>query len=312
MTADLYENFRKGAPACVRIGTGGISRDPTASAAKGVFRNNAGKKGIQMIIRSKFLALATGTLALAMSTTALSTARAAYPEKPITVVVAYDAGGSTDVTGGFAPSFSSIGLLGAPILMDAYGSSVAIPVMLLILFQSPLLFTTATMIAEAQRTAGGRPIAAAVNAVKATLLSPMILSIVVGMGFNLTGVHVPDAVMKAADYAAATVLPCACFTLGTALSFGKLSGKFGQALVLAVMKTVLHPVLTWVLAVEVFHLPPDWLAPAVTAAALPIGVNVYAFAERYQTGRELVSMSLLLSTLMSPISISVAFMVAMG
>jgi len=50
----------------------------------------------------------------------------------------------------------------------------------------------------------------------------------------------------------------------------------------------------------------------VTAAALPIGVNVYAFAERYQTGRELVSMSLLLSTLMSPISISVAFMVAMG
>ena len=98
MTIDLYGNFRKGGPACVRIGTGGISRDPTVSAAKGVFRNNAGKKGIQMIIRSKFLALATGTLALAMSTTALSTARAAYPEKPITVVVAYDAGGSTDVT----------------------------------------------------------------------------------------------------------------------------------------------------------------------------------------------------------------------
>ena len=51
-----------------------------------------------MITRSKFLALATGTLALAMSTTALSTAQAAYPEKPITMVVAYDAGGSTDVT----------------------------------------------------------------------------------------------------------------------------------------------------------------------------------------------------------------------
>ena len=51
-----------------------------------------------MITRSKFLALATGTLALAMSTTALSTAQAAYPEKPITMVVAYDAGGSTEVT----------------------------------------------------------------------------------------------------------------------------------------------------------------------------------------------------------------------
>ncbi|WP_448204400.1 tripartite tricarboxylate transporter substrate binding protein [Azospirillum sp. sgz302134] len=46
-----------------------------------------------MNIRSKFLALAASVLAL----TAAS-AQAAYPEKPITMIVAYDAGGSTDVT----------------------------------------------------------------------------------------------------------------------------------------------------------------------------------------------------------------------
>jgi len=216
------------------------------------------------------------------------------------------------VVGGFGASFSSIGLLGAPILMEAYGSAVAVPVMLLILFQSPLLFTTATMFAEAQRTSGGRPVAAALNAIKATMLSPMILSIVLGMTVNLVQIPMPEAIMKAANVLAATVLPCACFTLGSSLAYGKLSGKFGQAAVMAILKTVLHPALTWVLAAKVFMLPPDWLAPAVTAAALPIGVNVYAFAERYQTGRELVSMSLLISTLMSPISISVAFMVAMG
>ncbi|MBP2228212.1 putative permease [Azospirillum agricola] len=213
---------------------------------------------------------------------------------------------------GFATSFSSIGLLGAPILMDAYGSGVALPVMLLIVFQSPLLFTTATIIAEALRSSGGRPIPTALAAVKATLLSPMILSIVLGLAVNLLHVPMPEVVLKAASLIASTVLPCACFTLGTALSYSPLTGKLIPATVMALMKVALHPALTWVLAAKVFHLPPDWMAPAVTAAALPIGINVYAVAERYQAGRELVSMSLLISSMLSPLSISIAFIVATG
>ncbi|MDQ2102922.1 tripartite tricarboxylate transporter substrate binding protein [Azospirillum isscasi] len=46
-----------------------------------------------MINRSKFLAFAAGALALAAAS-----AQAAYPEKPISLIVAYDVGGSTDVT----------------------------------------------------------------------------------------------------------------------------------------------------------------------------------------------------------------------
>lgn len=211
---------------------------------------------------------------------------------------------------GFATSFSSIGLLGAPILMDAYGSGVALPLMLLIVFQSPLLFTTVTIIAETLRSNGGRPIQTSLNAIKATLLSPMILAIALGLAVNLLHAPVPGAVMKAATLIGATVLPCACFTLGTALSYSPLTGRLLPATVMALMKVALHPALTWLLAVKVFHLPPDWLAPAVTAAALPIGINVYGVAERYQSGRELVSMSLLISSLLSPLSISLAYWVA--
>lgn len=213
---------------------------------------------------------------------------------------------------GFATSFSSIGLLGVPIILDAYGPSVAIPVMLLICFQSPLLFTCATMLAEVQRTSGGRPLPAALAAIKATVLSPMILSIVLGLGVNLFQIPMPDVVTKAVGLAAQTVLPCSCFTLGATLAFSPAAGNVLPATIMAVLKTIVHPALTWLLAVEVFHLPPDWLAPAVTAAALPIGINAFAFAERYQASRELVSMSLLISTILSPVSISVAFMVSMG
>lgn len=213
---------------------------------------------------------------------------------------------------GLASSFSNIALLGTPILMEAYGASVAVPVMLLIVFQSPLLFTTATLLAESQRSAGGRPLRAAGNAVKAAVFSPLVMSVFFGLVANLVQIPVPVAIMKGMGLLAQTVLPCACFTLGATLAFSPATGHLLPAAAMAVMKTGLHPLLTWLLAAKVFMLPPDWVAPAVTAAALPIGVNAYVFAERYQTSRELVSMSLLLSTLLSPVAISVAFMIAMG
>jgi len=220
---------------------------------------------------------------------------------------------------GFAASFSSIGLIGAPIILDAYGPSVAVPVMLLIVFQSPLLFTLATVVAETRRAENGRPRDAVVAAIRGTLFSPLILSIIVGLVVNQTRLPVPDVLMNAVDLISKTVLPCACFSLGAALSArldgarrGSSLGRIGQAATMALLKTVAHPLLTWVLATKVFMLSPYWLAPAVTAAALPIGINAYAFADRYNSERELVSLSLLFSTIVSPISISIAFMAAMG
>lgn len=213
---------------------------------------------------------------------------------------------------GLAGSFSNIALLGAPIIMEAYGPSVAVPVLLLIIFQSPLLFTVATMLAETQRSSGGRPVEAALTAIKATATSPLVVSVLLGLAANLIHLPVPGMVMKGLGLMSQTVLPCACFTLGATLAFSPVSGSVLPATFVSLMKTAVHPALTWVLATYVFDLPPDWIAPAITAAGLPIGVNAYVFAERYQAGRETVSMSLLISTLLSPISISVAFMVAHG
>lgn len=219
---------------------------------------------------------------------------------------------------GFAASFSNIGMIGAPIIMDAYGPSVAVPVMLLIVFQSPLLFTAATLVAECQRATGGRPLDAAWIGVKASLISPITVAIGAGLMINLLRLPVPASAMKAADLVAQTVLPCACFTAGATLA--RLANAVGgvgarpvlQASIMTVLKTVAHPVLTWLLAVKVFALSPVWIAAAVTAAALPVGINACAFAARYDSGREAVSLSMLISTLVSPFTISLAFLAAMA
>lgn len=210
---------------------------------------------------------------------------------------------------GLGSSFSNIALLGVPIILEAYGSAVAVPVMLLVVFQSPVLFTIATLLAEGQRGGGGKPLKAALTAVRATILSPLVMAVLLGVVFNLLKIPLPDMAWKSLGLLAQTVLPCACFTLGATLCAGPARGSLIPAAMMALFKTLLHPALTWVLAVKVFHLPADWLAAAVTAAALPIGMNAYVFAERY-AGRDIVSASLLLSTLFAPVSISLAFMVA--
>ena len=208
---------------------------------------------------------------------------------------------------GLAGSFSNIAQIGLPVIMEVYGPSVAVPVMLLIVFQSPVLFTLATTLAESQRSSSQQTFHAILVAVKATLLSPLVLSVELGFVVNLFGVPVPSMVARGFELLSQTVLPCACFSAGVTLAFNPAAGHIGSAVVMAVFKTVLHPLLTWVLATKVFMLAPEWLAPAVTAAALPIGINAYSFAERYQSGREAVSLSLLISTLMSPLTISAAF-----
>ncbi len=211
---------------------------------------------------------------------------------------------------GFAGSFSNLGLIGLPVITDVYGPAVAVPIALLILFQSPLLFTTATFLAESERTSRGMALHSSMLAIKGTLLSPVILAMVAGIALNLLGLSLPGSINRVGQLIAQTALPCACFALGASLAFNPTTGSLKHAASLTVLKNVIHPLITWFLAAKVFGLPMEWLAPAVVAASLPIGLNVYAFAERYKSGREVVAMSLLLSTIFFPVSISVAFLMA--
>lgn len=210
---------------------------------------------------------------------------------------------------GLASSFSNIAMIGLPVIMEARGPGAAVPVTLLIIFQSPLMFTLATTLAESQRTRGFRLLPTVLGAARATVMSPMVGAALLGLVLNQLGVTLPDVCDKGLDLLSRTVLPCACFSLGATIARTEPQGRVIPASVMAGLKTVIHPALTWFLAAKVFGLPPEWVVPAVAAAALPIGMNAYVFAERYQAGRELVSMSLLMSTLFSPISLSIAFMV---
>ena len=93
--------------------------------------------------------------------------------------------------------------------------------------------------------------------------------------------------------------------VGVTLAQTAIGPHLRGALGISLLKTVLHPVLMaaagWALGIR--GLP---LAVMVTAAALPVGANVFLFSQRYHKAEDLVTASVAVSTAMAVATISIA------
>ena len=83
-----------------------------------------------------------------------------------------------------------------------------------------------------------------------------------------------------------------------------IDGVLGRALVIVAIKNLLLPLLVWGVSIRL-GLPPVWQAVMVVMAALPVGINTYLFAERYECGQALAGTAVVVSTAVSVITLSV-------
>ena len=73
-----------------------------------------------------------------------------------------------------------------------------------------------------------------------------------------------------------------------------------------IAKLLLQPLIVATLAIVVFQLEYGlWVQVAILIAAQPVGVTPYLFASRYQVNVALASNAMLITTLISPITLSV-------
>ena len=74
---------------------------------------------------------------------------------------------------------------------------------------------------------------------------------------------------------------------------------------MTVTKLAIHPALAFVMAVFVLGLDPFLSAAVVIIAALPVGANVYIFAQHYNVAVQEASSAILISTGLSMVTIPV-------
>jgi malonate transporter and related proteins len=204
---------------------------------------------------------------------------------------------------GFGSAFGNSVLLGIPLVLTAFGDQASLPLFLLLAFHSTVLFTAITVIIEAGRGGGEALRAVPLRALKGLLGNPILWGMAAGMGFSLLHLRLPDAIDRWAVLLAGAAVPCALFSVGASLRAYRIVGALRPALVMVTLKLVAQPLAVWLLAVFVFEVPPLWAQVVTLIAALPVGVNVYVFATRYDAGQAESAAAILISNALSVVTL---------
>ncbi|MDX8451337.1 AEC family transporter [Mesorhizobium sp. VK9D] len=202
------------------------------------------------------------------------------------------------IVGGVSSAYSNIVLLGAPFILGIFGASGFEVLSLLVSVHLPIMMMASIVLFEMFGRGSGEtvhPLRVVKSFLRRLFINPLIIGILAGLAWRLTGAPLPDLVERLVDTLADTAGPVALFAMGLSLRRFGISGNIRPALALSGLKLFLMPAL--VLAfVWLLGLPPLTAKVAVVVAALPSGINSYLIAVQFNTGQALASNQMTLAT----------------
>ncbi len=208
---------------------------------------------------------------------------------------------------GMGSMYSNTVLLGIPLVYAVFGEPGILPMMMIVTFHSLILLPLTMTLVELGRAGGGESGGArrvAVSTASAVLKNPVILSMLAGLAYNVSGLALPGPVDAFAGLLGGASAPCALFALGATLAAYRLGGDLRESLVVVALKLLLHPLAVWLAATQIFALSPLWAAVATLTAALPSGVNVFVIARQYDIYLARASAVILISTGLSVLTLA--------
>lgn len=199
--------------------------------------------------------------------------------------------------------FSNMVMIGITLVGLAYGQPGLVTLLTLVSVHALILLTIGSVVLElaAARDARQQGHAAphiwqtAWSALKSTLIHPIPLPILSGLLFAQTGLVLPGVVDKPLQLLGAAFGPISLVVLGVSLAGTPMAAHWRMALVITACKNLVLPVLVG-LSAWAFGITGLAFTVMVVAAALPMGANVYLFAQRYQEEEGLVTAAMGVST----------------
>lgn len=206
---------------------------------------------------------------------------------------------------GFAGMFSNLVLIGLSIVELAFGVDALKPAFAIVALHAPFCYVIGITAMEISR-ADGVGFSATVQAVLKQVFSNAItVSLLLGIAANLLNVTPPEAVNTALELIARAALPVALFALGAVLVKYKISSSMGEISMISINMLIVHPVIAYAVGRYVFDLSDEVLRVVVLMAAMPPGMNAYAFADLYDRAKGIAASSVMVATALSVVSISV-------
>ncbi|UUZ67434.1 AEC family transporter [Polaromonas sp. P2-4] len=219
-----------------------------------------------------------------------------------------------------ANTFSNTVMIGIALIGLMYGPLGLVTLFTLVSVHSLVLLTSATVVLELavahEKKQGAsdevtraprHALATVLMAVKNALLHPVPLPIIAGLLFAQTGLVIPVVIDKPLELLANAFGPLALVLVGVTLANTPVGKHWRQALALASVKNLLHPLLVFGLCrlLGVTGLP---MTVMVVASALPIGANVFLFSQRYKVAEELITASVAVSTALALLTLTLVLL----
>lgn len=215
-----------------------------------------------------------------------------------------------------ASVFSNMVMIGITLVELAYGQQGLVTLLTLVSVHALILLTIGSVTLElavareARRAGGGSPhvLATAASAIRGALIHPVPLPIIAGLAFAQTGWALPSVVDRPLQLLGSAFGPLALVLVGVSLAHTPMSGHWRDALRITATKNLVLPVVVGLSAWAwgITGLP---LTVMVVAAALPIGANVFLFAQRYRVVEELTTASMGTSTTAALLTLSLVMLV---
>jgi malonate transporter and related proteins len=211
---------------------------------------------------------------------------------------------------GLAASYSNTVMIGIALIQFAYGEQGVAVLLALVAVHSLIMLSLATVVLELvtlreKEGGSGHPLRIMATSIWNTLKQPMIFPIIAGLLYAQTGWGIPSVIDKPLQLLGNAFSPLAVILVGITLAATRVGEHLRIALGLSLLKNVAHPlVVAGVgLALGLQGLP---LAVMIVTASLPIGANVFLFAQRYETALPEVTAAVAVSTGVALISVALA------
>jgi malonate transporter len=204
-----------------------------------------------------------------------------------------------------AASYPNSGFMGIPLCLMVFGHDGLPPAIIATILTACLLFGISLALIEVglQRGRGAGRVLVRVGASLAR--NPLLVAPALGLGFAVAGVALPAPVVRLTGLLGGAASPCALVTLGLFLAQSTAAGESRVITRIVILKMLVQPAITGVLAFFVFDLPRLWSSAALLLCALPIGTGPFMLAKLYDREAAVTARAILVSTLVSLVTISI-------
>ncbi len=223
----------------------------------------------------------------------------------VLVFLAARAGGRDSASStvfGMTAAMTNTGFVALPILHSIYGQPAVLPAAVATLFVAVVMFPATVLLLEPKKGGLGDTSGRTAALAKQIALNPMMLSILVGLAWAISGLPIPAPVAAYLNIFAAALTPCALFAIGLGLSIAEVRAHLAASAVLATVKLLIMPLIVYGLCMAT-GLNPLYTIAAVVCAAVPTAKTMYILAHGYKVEELLVAATISITTLLSVVTL---------